>query len=228
MLLSLRLAIKPEIPIEGHALWVESDESDPHADRCGGEGGNSKLCASSENLAPNGKREEIEAINKQVRILQEIIDCLRSDAGIKPADPDFGIDRACHLFENRGFVTTDRGHDRTNLTVEVDEFELVEVSDGERTNSQAGKCQEMDAADPAHPSDRNSLGPKCELFKVGDEPEVAVERQIVWKLAGFAHQRCTNSDAGLLVSGPRGFLTTKCIQMDPDKTAQSSTTIFRD
>src|ERR1700691_5328879 len=37
MLLSLRLAIKPEIPIEGHALWAESDESCPHADRCRGE-----------------------------------------------------------------------------------------------------------------------------------------------------------------------------------------------
>ena len=85
----------------------------------------------------------------------------------------------------------------------------------------------MDAANSAHPSDRYPLGPKCELFKVGDEPEVAVKRQIVWKLAEFAHQRCTNSDAGLLVSGPSGISTTKCNQRDHDKTTVSISTIFR-
>src|ERR1700729_3573320 len=50
----------------------------------------------------------------------------------------------------------------------------------------------MGATGSTPPRDCNSFGPKCELFKIGDEPEVAIERQIVGKLVREVHRRCTN------------------------------------
>ncbi len=146
-------AFEAEILLEAHALGLEGEEGDAHADRRRGHGGNAEFGAAGEDVAAEREREEVESVDEKVGAAEEVVDGLMGDASVEAADPQFRIDRQRHFFQHGGFGSADRGQRGADLAVEIGEFELVEVGDGKGADAQARECQEMDPADAAHSGD---------------------------------------------------------------------------
>src|SRR5258705_11397131 len=86
-----RFSLEAEIIFERHAVFGEDQEGDTHSDRCRGHCRNTQLAATGEGLAPDVDGEKIEAVDEQVRALQEGVDILHRHAVRKFHDFGFWI-----------------------------------------------------------------------------------------------------------------------------------------
>ena len=120
----------------------------------------------------------------QIRVPQEIVDCLGRHAAIEAAQIEFGVDGVRHVGHDRGLVAANGGHYRADLAVEVGKLELIEIGDRKTADAQACECQQVRAPDTTHSRDGNPLGPQGELLPVGEPAQITIEGRIVRELMG--------------------------------------------
>ncbi len=165
--------LEAEILFEGHAAGLEDQERGAHAERRSGHGRDAELGAAGKNLAADVEGEEIETIDIDVGVGEEGVDGFFRDARRKKPEVELGIDRPGEFGHDRAFRPPDRRHGSADLAVEVDHIVTVGVRQGEGADTEPGKRQEVDAADPAKPGDRRPPGPQRALLPIREPAEIA-------------------------------------------------------
>ena len=90
-----------------------------------------------------------------------------------------GVDLPRSLGHHPRLRAAKRRHRRADLAIEIDQAECVHIGDVEGADAEAHQGHQVEAADPAHPGDRDALTTQRLLFPLGQPAEVSAERLLV-------------------------------------------------
>lgn len=167
--------LEAEIIFKRHRVGPENQQGSAHAERRDRHRGDAFIPAGLENGGPEFKHEKVETIDKHIDAIKKLVDVVVIDSGREHTKLEFRIDVAGHGHGGVEFLVTDAGHRGTGLTIEVGDFESIELGQIERTDAKAAQCEQMATANTAEPGNGNTGIPESILLFRCDPADVAGE-----------------------------------------------------